>query len=297
MSETRDGDDTATLFLHIPKTAGVSLNEHIAQAFTALPIHPYNVYGHRGNFRQTTFDPTVAYAYYPGHYLLEHFKGLIQRNYTTITMLRDPVERFISLFYFLQAYPVIYKDFPWIDLQGMSLQAYIENERLVDATDNTDPQAFHLIGNIDWEEEAPPDGLSTRIWPGDLTTSLERGRQTLDEIEVVGLTERFTESLQLLYYVYGWQPPREIVHLNVTKRPSDLHIDVALRERISAYSPLDTALYSYASTLFEGRYRAMLLDLHARYGESASPVDADTPTETVWGWIERHAATIRRGTA
>jgi len=289
--------DIATLFLHIPKTAGVSLNQHIAEAFAARAIHPYNVYGHRGNMRQFQFDSNEAYAYYPGHYLLQHFRASTSRISTTITMLRDPVERFLSLFYFLQAHPIIYKDHPEIDVQKLSIEAYVANDRLVDMTDNTDPQAFHLIGNIDWEDRTPPDGLSTRIWPGDLDTCLERSRQTLDGIEVVGLTERFADSIQLLCYTYGWSPPREIVHENATKRPASLKIDQDLRKQIVAYSPLDIALYAYGTALFERRYRAMLRDLHARYGNGAAPVGEGSPREAVWVWLVRHAAAVRRGSA
>jgi hypothetical protein len=71
---------------------------------------------------------------------------------------------------------------------------------------------------------------------------------------VVGLTERFDESLILLKRTLGWQQWPFYVPANVTqKRPQRQHLDTKTTHLIRAANQLDLDLYHFAQAQFEAR--------------------------------------------
>ena len=68
---------------------------------------------------------------------------------------------------------------------------------------------------------------------------------------LVGLTERFEESLALAKILFGWKIPY-FVDFNVTgRRPSKSSVPSSVREMIADYYRYDVELYRYAAALFD----------------------------------------------
>jgi hypothetical protein len=98
------------------------------------------------------------------------------------------------------------------------------------------------------------DNGQTRAIAGDTTTPfgecgpdlLEQAKRNIDRhFAVVGLTERFDESLLLLQRAFGWRDVR-YVRANVSRRARTSHrADPAVRRVIEEYNQLDLELYEW----------------------------------------------------
>ena len=96
-------EDNQLVFIHIPKTAGTSLRYMIEPHFGVSEICPlYN----RGELEGVNSQYIERFPYIRGHIPYELMEKMLTRKRTWITMLRDPVERYISQFLFQQAKPV-----------------------------------------------------------------------------------------------------------------------------------------------------------------------------------------------
>ncbi len=75
---------------------------------------------------------------------------------------------------------------------------------------------------------------------------------------VVGLVERFDETLILLQKAFSWQPPLYIKQ-NVTSEAEKKHAEIskATVEKIKQYNAMDVELYDYAVQRFEEQLAAI----------------------------------------
>jgi len=107
----------------------------------------------------------------------------------------------------------------------------------------------------------------TLIWPiqyaefpgnSDMERVAARARKRIEEVAVVGITERFVESAALVCAEVGVRPPRDLPRVNVgayrsggAGRRYRESIPPDLIERIEAMNLYDIELYRYACELFE----------------------------------------------
>ena len=88
---------------------------------------------------------------------------------------------------------------------------------------------------------------------GELTpTDLEQAKANLhNHFAVVGLMDRFDETLLLLQDAFGWQKI-QYKKKNVTKdRPKPKEVSPQAMAHLQAFNQFDNALYHYAQDLFE----------------------------------------------
>ena len=88
---------------------------------------------------------------------------------------------------------------------------------------------------------------------------LAKAKQRLASFDIVGITDRFAESMELLLATFGWTTTMDVPHLNALPDPA-LTEQTLSREtvaKIEAYTHLDAELYQFAEELFEQRYAAM----------------------------------------
>jgi len=157
----------------------------------------------------------------------------LSRAATYVTVLRDPVERAISEYYFALTYR-LHPEHRMI--RRLSLEEYIR----------TTP-----YGNVQTRLLGGGDS-SYDFLSGECTAeTLEFARRNLSEhFAVVGLTERFDETLALAKVILGWKIDRYL-HFNVTKgRPPTDHISVSARDLIAERYCYDIELNEYAKRLF-----------------------------------------------
>lgn len=217
------------LYMHIPKTAGSTFSQILSKQYQSgvRPCYFEESLEILNEFKKDDAD-TIKCVY--GHFLF----GLhthISRSAIYITLLRDPVERVISLFYFWRSYNNSQQE----KLNSMSLKDFICSD---DFIENANNQTCYLAGG---------------------TYDLQLAKENmLNHFTMVGLTERFDESLFLFQKALGWQPIDHYVSHNMTpNRPRKDQISSDVINLILCKNQLDFQLYEFAKELFEERIRSL----------------------------------------
>lgn len=168
-----------------------------------------------------------------GHFDLSIGK-LLPAGTRFFTLLRDPVERAISHYYH-------YRRKTTDPIHALAMQStlteWVSTRGLVEMDNG---QTRRLAG-----EMSLPCGRVT-------VQMLERAKLNLAEkFTVVGLTERFEESLVLLHRAFGW-PLYRVNSRNVgNDRPPRTGVSEETLEAIEKHNRFDLELYRFGTALFE----------------------------------------------
>ncbi len=217
-------------FIHVPKTAGTTMLRIIEDRY--LPGSVESLYlapPEEAAARIAGIGPqTRIVAGHVDYGFSRHFPGAFR----AFAMLREPVDRAISLFYFVKR-----------EASHPSHQAVLEGAITIEemSREQGGMQARFIAGYSPAE-------------PVDDETLLARAKHHLvEKLAVFGLTERFDETLLLLTKALGWTL-RGYARMNVTRqRPSKDATDPALLAAIREASAVDVALYEFAREIFETR--------------------------------------------
>ena len=233
-ARSREGRDGILVFLHIPKTAGSTLVSFLEREYG--PGAVLDLY-------DSTFGDEVA-ALTPeeigrirvvaGHF----YFGVHERlpgpcHY--LTFLRDPVERVVSHYRFVQRQPEHYLH------EAASTLSLPEYVRSCGTAEPNNDQTRLLAGR----KLASGDGGSSRAM-------LPLAKRNLDRHAVIGLTEAFDASLLLMRRVFDWSRPF-YVSRNIGDRRE--LVDPDTRELILSHNELDAELYRYGRERFENEIR------------------------------------------
>lgn len=223
------------VFVHIPKTAGMSLAQVIRRQFSARYIVNLNApdtetLSKRWRAMPASRRASAKCVY--GHFPLDP-TIFDDRQVEYVTMLRDPVERCVSGYYYALRRP------------EHGLHAALNRERItLDQFVHTDYAAEFY--------NAQTRMLSGTNGPTATEESLERAKENLDRLlAVTGLTERFEETLLLCGAIFGWNR-LAFERINVNRwRPALRSVSSATLARLESANSLDRALYSHAQRCFE----------------------------------------------
>jgi Galactose-3-O-sulfotransferase len=223
----------ATLLLHIPKTGGSTLNwvvqQHVAPRdylllrrsfdapdLTAEQLHDAML-AHGG--------PSVLSAH-----MSFGLHAQLRGPYTYMTVLRRPVPRVISAFRHLRRDP---RSPLHAAAQSMDLVELLESGLLLDLDNG---QVRRLAG------------VGTTLPLGGCTqATLERAIGNIEgHFSVVGITERFDESISLIGDVLGWQRPFYWQQNRGAGRSEPAPTDRGILQAIAERNVLDEKLYDYA---------------------------------------------------
>jgi hypothetical protein len=234
------------LYLHIPKTAGSTLKHCIYEQYAN---GPKGAPEERGWLREGVF-------YYPTGFLkpkraiipqwirralarddinavVGHFQFGIHQfvpNQTTyVTLVRDPVDRVVSLYYHLHAATDR-------RVTDMTLDDFVTSLALRE----TDNDQTRRIAGLE-----PPFGRCTE-------KTLDRAKDNLiRNFSVVGVTHRFDETLVLLKRLLNWGDLYYLPGLVNKARPPRSGISSATIDRIAVHNQLDEELFRFAETLLD----------------------------------------------
>lgn len=218
------------IFLHIPKTGGMSAQTALKWVYGPGSVHHVPSGDHKlsqwkaneASKRVQAQDLVTGHAPYGIH---RHLVG--QCRYFTI--LRDPIKRVVSHYFYHRA------RYPKSLLSSLSLQEFLLSEHSI-----ADPnRQVRFLSAAD--PRADPEAA--------LATAKNRLQH---DFAAFGLTERFDESLLLFRRQLGWTRMPFYVSRNVnTNRPSIEELPKDAVEAVRAQNRLDLALYRFACERFE----------------------------------------------
>lgn len=274
-------------FIHIRKTAGVSLRGLLANRFPAdkILLQAHSVYGPQepGEARFATGHVDFDYA------------ARFKISPTIFTMLREPIERCLSAYDFFHSHDEQF--FGYIAAE-LSEADYQSRRRFQDRA-----RSLGLLRFLVEEEELARPWLAnvqTRQLAGascsgladDDPQLLETALDHLARIELAGIVERLEDSLRLLERTMLWGEFGPLLHLNRTARTHTSNVDPRCLEILRAWNGLDLRLYEEACRLFEAKVQAQdELPSGSASSGSAWPIAESrfTPDQPIYGygWHER----------
>ena len=223
-------DREALIFLHIPKTAGTTLNRIIEWQYNPVSIFTLDARAHATaeRFKTLSEERRRRTRVVRGHavYGIHEF---LPQGATYITMLREPVARVLSSYYFILRRP-LHPLHRKLKKERLGVEEYL---RLVSHRSNLQ---CRFVAGV--ENGANCDDRMLEIAKENLTKSFS----------VIGLCERFEESLVLMIKTFGWEIPY-FENWKVAKvRPA---ADPHVIDMIQEYNRLDMKLYEFAKERFE----------------------------------------------
>ena len=233
MSASPKTRDESVIFLHVPKTAGTTLNRLIEWEYRLSEMYsvdPVLFHWSAAHLRKLPRRRLQRTRMFKGH-MLFGLHEILPQPATYITVLRDPVERVLSAFYYMRTYklhPLYWK----FRRENWTLEQFVER------TTRHNVQCKIMAGA---EYNSP---CTNEI--------LEKAKSHLQQhFSVVGLSERFEESLALLKLRFGWQL-KSYSTFNVTRsRPKKGDLSQATLDAITTRNSFDLILYRHASERFE----------------------------------------------
>ncbi|MEO7318127.1 MAG: hypothetical protein ABIZ56_03960 [Chthoniobacteraceae bacterium] len=223
-------DAPLDFFVHIPKTAGLTMLGILREQYPPGAI--LSLRGTEDAARPALLAGASARVRVVAGHVHANFSRHLPRPCRLFTILREPVERVLSLYYFVARE------------KGMgNHEAVVRGDLTIEemARRHGSMQARYVAG-YDPAAKVPDDQL------------LREAKATLaDQIAVFGLTERFDESLLLFNAALGWNV-RGYRRENVTrKRPQRETIAPANLETVRGHSAIDLVFYEFARELFARR--------------------------------------------
>jgi Sulfotransferase family len=223
-------DQEALIFLHIPKTAGTTLNRIIEWQYSPLSIFTIDPLGIRATperFETFSEQRRRKLRVVRGH-MVYGIHEFLPQGATYITMLRDPVARLLSAYSFALRRPL------------NPMRRKLKRERLgveafVRLTPNRQNLQCRVLAGV---KDVTCDQRVLDIAKENITKSFS----------VVGLCERFEESLILVAKAFGWEIPyyenRKVSKVRPALEPSVVNM-------IQEYNRFDMELYEFARKRFE----------------------------------------------
>lgn len=253
--------------LHIPKTGGMTLRTFVVPNFQS--DHFFEIAGGRyverlEELRLLDDAKKASLRLVLGH-LPYGVHEWLPRPCRYFTMLRDPVDRVLSHYYYVLEQPT-HPLHERVVSSSMSLEEYVTSGLSAELSNG---QTRLLCG---WPE------IDSLRGDGECTQAVfEAARKNLEQVAAVGLMEEFNRSLELYRTTFGWAK-QPIQRRNVTKKRSavDSHSAETLRV-IRDRNSFDLALYEHARQLFASQCleRSIPKEVHV---EEKAPVHRPEPS-------------------
>ena len=234
------------IFVHIPKAGGSTLQEVVVRQYRGARGFRFTGGGDRlAAFTALPQEERDGFDLLQGHV---HFglHRLLSRPATYITMLRDPVDRVVSHYHFVLANPDHYL-YPQIAGRGMSLIDYVL------------ARASHELDNDQVRWLCAADHFDVEIGRVSRAMVEEAKWNLANAFEVVGLVERFDDTVRCLEAAFGWAGGGPAERRNVNKhRPTIAEVPTEARDAIRRVNRYDVELYEFAVGLFEEQMTRLL---------------------------------------
>ncbi|MBT8040741.1 MAG: sulfotransferase family protein [Gammaproteobacteria bacterium] len=224
------------IFLHIPKTGGVTMSRLLAQQFKSGQIYEIDPPNYVENAARLAEQPETlkrSIKLLTGHMAFGVHKCLPQKS-VYFTMLRHPVERAISYYYFVRNS----RNHPLHDEVVKSSMTLLDlvREQITVELDNGQTRILCGMPDVPW------------FGRSHVVCTPQASEQAIRNIEsdsvISGVTELFDDSVKALNRSLGLSLPLDCSRSNVTKgKPSSNEISSRTWRLIEQMNEYDMALY------------------------------------------------------
>ena len=225
------------IFLHLPRTGGTTLRDILSKQYSdKVTFENKTLLDTDQNFNAENKSEKGKHKLIKGHVYFGIHEQITQ-NCTYFSMMRDPVERIISVYNYVKNRPR-HKDYNFI--QNMSIEDYVKSGR----NQFIDNGQTRLLAGRHTSLEVP----FRKINEGHLEQAKENIKS---HFILVGLTERYDETLLLLQRMLQWKTPTYSIANAAKREKKTKQLAQKIRELITEYNQLDLQLYHYVSVLFD----------------------------------------------
>jgi Galactose-3-O-sulfotransferase len=238
------------IFLHMPRSGGTTLNRLIEWEYGALRVFAVDGHFYRWSYNRLArlrVGQLPRMLVYQGH-MPFGLHILLDAPATYMTMLREPLDRIMSEYYFRLHHSWRHPN-EHRSVKTLTLEQYIRT------TPRHNIQTKLLAGchsSYDFLEDACTAE----------TLALAKHNLT-QHFGLVAISERYNESLALAKLIFGWNI-RHLSNFNVNhKRPPKDTVSTTIRDLVEDRYQYDVALYQYASALFNKAIAARGSEVHA----------------------------------
>jgi len=234
-----NSDQSTLIFLHIPKTAGSSLYSILENQYPSarsFKIKSKNIPESLRQFKNLPLEKRREIKLVYGH-MNFGIHNSIPVNARYFTLLRNPVERIISHYYYVLRRPGHYL-YQKVKQGKMTLKDYVSSAISTELNNGQ----VRLIS-----------GTGSRFRYGQCPYSLlEKSKENLKEKFVLtGLIDFFDETILMLKERLNWEIPVYFKEKVTLKRHPVKDIDEDTIEVIKNYNRLDLELYEYIKIQFK----------------------------------------------
>ncbi|SDN60276.1 Sulfotransferase family protein [Paenibacillus sp. yr247] len=237
------------LFIHIDKTAGQTLTKIIEDQYHISEVYklkkPFTLETLLNEISKAKASKIGCYFEHLEAYLNQVPKGdtninciyghiyfgahrFLNKPYTYITMLREPIDRVISHYYYLQGKNHFKTNTSFEDFISDNL--------------NRNVQTQYISGQF-----TPKD-----------TPDIQKAKENIDKyFSIVGITEMFDESLFLMKKQFGWQDINYSKKNVTVNRPSRDQLSKEIIDLVKRHNELDIELYDYARNMLEQKIHTL----------------------------------------
>jgi len=225
------------IFLHLPRTGGTTLRDILDKQYPDdVTFENKTLLDTDTNFNVDNKPEKDQFKLVKGHVYFgihEH----INQKCTYFSMMRNPIERTISIYNYIKKRSG-HKDH---DLANkLTIEEFIKRGHNLFINNGQ----TRLMAGREASLNVPFNEINE--------IHLEQAKKNIqNHFILVGLTERYNESLLLLKNFLSWKTPTYSIANAVKRDKKTTQIDSQLKDLIIEYNQIDFQLYDYVTVLFD----------------------------------------------